>query len=200
MNLRQASRSHRLLSVSGFDRDLMQWVPAIALGSLRSNDFFVTNTEYSISKRTLACSDLDRLDAKYHMVRVGEETFLTVSELINSDQDGAYQYVYQIRAAEHTAIVYRHVATTMASGMPGKAVLTHQYDCPVDIAGVGRESSSEIDLVRYPRVNIYFPGDVDVTVDDEVDILGQSYDIQVVQPFSRLQIASALRRGDSDTA
>jgi len=201
MNLRRGSRSQRVLVVDGWNRTFDDWDTDIARGSLRSDDFFVTNTNYSTKKRTLVCSDLDRLDAMYSMVRVSGETYLRVSEKQNSWKGGAYQYVYQLRICRYIAELYEFVTTPMASGLPGAPVRTLRFTTPCDLYGVGSDESAEFDATRYARVNVFLPGDLSVDADFEIDINGETYDITNLQPFSDELIAQTLRRAtDADAA
>lgn len=199
MNLRRGSRSQRVLPIEGWDVGTDQWVPDISLGSMRANDLYITGTDYSLKKRLLACSDKDRIDPKYGLIKVEDLAYIIESENKNAWKRGAYQYSYQLRRADLTLELYRWEGSTQASGVQGNAARILQTTTLCDISGSGMVGSSEIEALEYSRYRLYTPDNVSIDNDTELDLMmgGEvvTLDVISVQRFNRMRESTVMRRG-----
>jgi len=196
MDLRAAVTNRRVFALSGWNSISEVWVPLSQRGNLSSIGP-VPATDEAVKQRALSCPAADRLPSIYRLIFVDDTSYMLESEQRNSWKGGVYQYVYQLRQADKLIEIYGYRTTTMASGLPGKAVRTRLsgVNGGLVFANVLDVQSTAIEEVSYSRARAYLPGDVEVTSDHELVVEGDLYNILSVRTAQLVKVIDCVRRG-----
>lgn len=193
MDLRASGRSQRNFRISGWNTATSAWDVLSQRGNLSPVNPALVSTDAS-RKRALLCSPEDRLPANYSLLSIDYSMYLIASEQRNTWRGGTYQIAYQLLLADKFIDIYRMVATTMASGLPGKAVRTKVGDTFGSVVFASDLPSSKLDNIDYTRAKVYIPGNVSITADDEFEIDTEAYDVSSVRLSQRVKVTECVRR------
>lgn len=198
MKLGQAVSYHSLVTLDGWDRGNQRWIPEIAQCSFKAFDQFITNRSFGQKKRMIAVPECDRLDPKYHVIRIPEGTRYLVAEE-NSDirRDETYQFLYLLQVAEYDAKIINTVTVKKSSGMPGEPTENIVDTVPCDMERHSATTRAGRDDVKMSLYTFAMPSDSPVDTDSIIEVAdGTRFNVREVNPMLGILDVLAVKYGD----
>jgi hypothetical protein len=172
------------------------WVSDISMGDWLTYDRFITERTFGAKKRLFLAHEENKFDpATYPVVRTPDgKQWVVVSDGVDMDE-APYAHTFLLLQAEFTIGVIELTTSTRISGQKGVLTETTVATYRGDYEQFSLDTSDVFRSVVYGIYRVVLPGTAILSENNELEIMGDRFEIQEISRELLTKVVRAVRRG-----